>query len=398
MKRKPHNKTIEKSIRKLEIIHSDIIGPLNESINGYRFILTFIDEATRKSWLFNMKSKAEAIDIILNTLKNLNNLFEQYKIKCFKSDQGREYQNKKLIKFCNENGISKFYSPPYNPENNGLIERFNQTVISCAKTLLFWSKLSQNFWDYAVVYANYLYNHTPHYGINYKIPNELFLNKRIHISHLRTFGCIANYYIENDNNINKMDPKSKKGIFLGYKETSNSYIVMDFNNYKIHQVSTIVCFENTPANVSLSNINNRQNIHNNFFDYYFTKSNITQNEKLSNKNNNNINTDLYYVNNSLSHMNHNNNNNKFIHNKLNNNLSNYNYNISNNFQYKLNHKLNHNICGDPKFITYNNDYNNDKIFKFNLKNFNNDNDSRDKHLIDYDTNNNNKRIKICNSI
>jgi len=46
MKRKPHNKTVEKSTRKLEIIHSDIIGPLNESINGYRFIITFIDEAT----------------------------------------------------------------------------------------------------------------------------------------------------------------------------------------------------------------------------------------------------------------------------------------------------------------------------------------------------------------
>jgi len=46
MKRKPHNKSVEKSTRKLEIIHSDIIGPLNESINGYRFIITFIDEAT----------------------------------------------------------------------------------------------------------------------------------------------------------------------------------------------------------------------------------------------------------------------------------------------------------------------------------------------------------------
>jgi len=107
MKRKPHNKTVEKSTRKLEIIHSDIIGPLNESINGYRFTLTFIDEATRKGWLFNMKSKTEAIDLILDILKYLNNLFDNYKIKYFKSDQGREYQNKKLIKFCSENGITK---------------------------------------------------------------------------------------------------------------------------------------------------------------------------------------------------------------------------------------------------------------------------------------------------
>jgi len=80
MKRKLHNKTVEKSPRKLEIIHSEVIGPLNKSINGYRFILTFIDEAKIKGWPFNMKSKTEAIDLILDILKYLNNLFDNYKI------------------------------------------------------------------------------------------------------------------------------------------------------------------------------------------------------------------------------------------------------------------------------------------------------------------------------
>jgi len=407
MKRKPHNKSVEKSTRKLEIIHSDIIGPLNESINGYKFILTFIDEAARKGWLFNMKSKTEAIDLILDILKCLNNLFDNYKIKYFKSDQGREYQNKKLIKFCSENVITKIYSPPYNPENNGLVERFNQIVISCAKTLLYWSKLSQNFCDYAVIYANYLYNHAPHSGINNKIPNEIFFNKKININHIRTFGRITNYFIENNNNINKMDPKSKKGIFLGYKETSNSYIVMDFENYKIHQVSTIVCFEDSPANISLSNIYIKHNIHNNFFEYYFTKSNIAQNAKLLNENNDSTSTDLNCINKNIKHMEHNNNNfyingfynNKLIHNKLDYcNLLKYNYNTSNNSRDILKSNLNHYSNEDQKFFIYNNNDNNN-IDNLKLKMFINNNDTRElpiKHLINHETTNNHKRIKIHN--
>jgi len=166
-----------------------------------------------------------------------------------------------------------------------------------------------------------------------------------------------------------MDPKSKKGFFLGYKETSNSYIVMDFENYKIHQVSTIVCFEDSPANTSLSNIYNKHNIHNNFFEYYFTKSNITQNAKLLNENNDSTSIDLNCINKNLKHMEHNNNNfyingfynNKLIHNKLDYcNLLKYNYNTSNNSRDILKSNLNHYSNEDQKFFIYNNNDNNNK--------------------------------------
>eukprot|EP00833_Pecoramyces_ruminatium_P007370 jgi/Orpsp1_1/1181402/evm.model.c7180000077088.1 len=162
MKRKSHNKETPKAKDIIEVIHSDIIGPINDSYNGIRYIITFIDEKSHKSWIFLMKRKSEAINIIINFLKFLNNQFNDKKVKIFKSDNAREYRNKKIVEFCENNGIYKVYSPPYNPENNGMAERFNQTLISCAKTLLAWSKLSENFWDYAILYVNYLYNKTPH--------------------------------------------------------------------------------------------------------------------------------------------------------------------------------------------------------------------------------------------
>jgi len=65
MKRNPHNKTPPRAKEILEVIHSDIIGPINTSYTGKRFILTILDEVSRKSWVFIMKSKSEATDIII---------------------------------------------------------------------------------------------------------------------------------------------------------------------------------------------------------------------------------------------------------------------------------------------------------------------------------------------
>ena len=173
--------------------------PINDSITNKRFIISFIDEFSRKSWLFLIRSKSEAPDIIINFLKQLNNIIDNYKIRYFKSDNGREYDNKKVKNFCKDNGIEKIYSPPYNPENNGLTERYNQTIISSTKTILFWSKLSDNFWDFAIQYSNYIYNKISHSGIGNKIPDEVFYNKKANINHIKVFGCVTYY----KNKINK---------------------------------------------------------------------------------------------------------------------------------------------------------------------------------------------------
>ena len=273
MKRNPHNKIPPRAKEILEVIHSDIIGPINTSYTGKRFILTILDEVSRKSWVFIMKSKSEATDIIINTLRMLNNKYKDYKIKVFKSDNAKEYKNKKIDYFCNENGIEKVFSPPYNPENNGLCERFNLTIVSCAKTLLYWSGLSENFWDFAILYANYIYNKVPHSGIHNKIPDEIFYMNKVKINHIKVFGCIS-FYIDRSQNKSKFSPNSKKGIFLGFSEKSNSYIIMDFHDYSIHYCREIYCLEDTPANIKLANNKINQYGDQDFlaFDFYFSKN------------------------------------------------------------------------------------------------------------------------------
>jgi hypothetical protein len=83
------------------------------------------------------------------------------------------------------------YCPFYNSQSNGKSERFNYSLVSSAKTLLFWSKLDIKFWDYTVKYANLLYNKAPHQGIRNKIPEEVFSNKSSNLKYIKVFGCRA---------------------------------------------------------------------------------------------------------------------------------------------------------------------------------------------------------------
>jgi len=110
------------------------MGPINVSINKYKYIIIFIDDYSRKSWVYLLKNKSDAINTII---KFINNQHPNNRIQILKSDNAKEYNNKKIKNFCRINGINKIFSPPYNPQNNGIAERFNRTVTTCAKTILY---------------------------------------------------------------------------------------------------------------------------------------------------------------------------------------------------------------------------------------------------------------------
>ena len=141
LNRKPHNGITPEATKINEIIYSDIMGPINDSINKNKYLITFIDDFSRKAWIYPIETKSEATNTIINFIKFINNQHPENKIKTFKSDNAKEYNNKKIKIFCKRNGINKIFSPPYNPQNNGIAERFNRTITSCIKTMLHWQAL-----------------------------------------------------------------------------------------------------------------------------------------------------------------------------------------------------------------------------------------------------------------
>jgi len=181
--RRPHNGKPPKASGILEIVHSDLMGPINKSVTGKSYILTFLDEYSRKSWIHLVEKKFEVPNSIIQFFKFIKAKFD-YNIKFYKTDNSKKFRNKNVESYCAKNGIQKIYSPPYNPQNNGMAERLNYTITDFAKTMIHWSKLGVEFWDFAVIYANFLYIINPHKEISNLIPIEVFFNKKVDLKYI----------------------------------------------------------------------------------------------------------------------------------------------------------------------------------------------------------------------
>jgi transposase InsO family protein len=147
----------------LEKVVTNLCGPISPpTINGERYIIFFLDSATRHLEFKLLKLKSEAYEAFIEFKNRAENNTLKRKIQCLKSDQGKEFDNKRFKGACITYGIIQQYSAAYTHEQNGLIERINRTILEKVHCLLFTAKLPKYLWGEAVSTAVYLYNRTPH--------------------------------------------------------------------------------------------------------------------------------------------------------------------------------------------------------------------------------------------
>ncbi|KAK2378762.1 putative mitochondrial protein [Trifolium repens] len=217
---------------KLELVHSDVWGPTTvSSIGGKNYFVTFIDDHSRKVWIYFLKHKSEVFDAFKKWKAMVENE-TGLKIKKLRTDNGGEYEDTKFKKFCYENGIRMERTVPSTPQHNGVAERMNRTLTERARSLRMQSGLPKQFWAEAVNTAAYLINRGPSVPSEHKIPEEVWSGKEVKLSHLRVFGCVAYVHIS-DQGRNKLDPKSKKCTFIGYGEDEFGYRLWDDENKKM---------------------------------------------------------------------------------------------------------------------------------------------------------------------
>ncbi|GJZ61413.1 retrovirus-related pol polyprotein from transposon TNT 1-94 [Tanacetum coccineum] len=138
------------SIRKcLHLLHMDLFRPVSPvSINHEKYTLVIVDEYSRYTWVHFLKNKSQAPEMIMSFIKMVENQ-NDVKVKQIRIDNGTEFRNHELESFCNEKEISHNFSSPYTPEQNGVAERKNRTVIEASRTMLNGSILSKHFWTEA---------------------------------------------------------------------------------------------------------------------------------------------------------------------------------------------------------------------------------------------------------
>ncbi|KAL1556436.1 Retrovirus-related Pol polyprotein from transposon TNT 1-94 [Salvia divinorum] len=156
----------------LDYIHMDCWGPSRvESIGGHKYFVSMIDDYSRMTWVIMMKHKGEAFKKF-NQWKILIENQTGKKIKRLRTDNGLEFCSSEFNEFCNNERIVRHHTIRHTPQQNGVAERMNQTLLERARCMLFHAGLTRKFWAEAVNTACYLINRGPHTGIECKTPYE----------------------------------------------------------------------------------------------------------------------------------------------------------------------------------------------------------------------------------
>jgi Reverse transcriptase (RNA-dependent DNA polymerase)/Integrase core domain/gag-polypeptide of LTR copia-type/GAG-pre-integrase domain len=219
--RLPFSDRLNKADKLFDLVHSDTWGnaPI-DSKEGYKYFVTFIDDKSRATWLYLLKSKREVPITFKNFCIMIENQFGTT-IKVLRSDNGTEYTNNELQTFLQSKGISHQTSCVGTPQQNGVAERKNRHLLEITRALLFSANMPKEYWAVAVRTACYLINRLPSRILEFKSPLEIIYNRKINISHLKVFGSVC--YVHSQEG-NKLDLRAHKCVFVGYSSTKKGYI------------------------------------------------------------------------------------------------------------------------------------------------------------------------------
>nr|GEU88414.1 hypothetical protein [Tanacetum cinerariifolium] len=182
---------------RLNLLHMDLCGPMRAaSINGKKYI---VDDYSRYI-------KLQALVITVRT------------------DRGTKFLNKTLNAFFKEEGIEHQTSTARTPEQNGVVERQNRTLVEAARTMLSASQLPLFFWAEAITTACYTQNRSKIIPTHGKTPYHIINDRKPSIKHLHIFGCIC-YITRDGENLDKMKEKGDQCILVGYSTQSKGYRV-----------------------------------------------------------------------------------------------------------------------------------------------------------------------------
>jgi len=181
-------------------------------------MLTFIDDYSRKVWIYFLKRKN---DVYL-TFKQWKVLIEKQtgkQIKRLRTDNGMEFCEREFDEFCKNEGIVRHRTVRMTPQQNGVAERMNRTLLERARCLISNAGLTKDFWAEALNMACYIVNRAPSAAIDFKTPEEVWSGTPADYSNFKIFGCPAYMHV----NEGKLEPRAKKCIFLGYASGVKGY-------------------------------------------------------------------------------------------------------------------------------------------------------------------------------
>ncbi|GJR88526.1 putative ribonuclease H-like domain-containing protein [Tanacetum coccineum] len=189
-------------------------------------------------------TKDETSGILKNFITGIENLLD-HRVKVIRCDNGTEFKNSIMNQFCEMKGIKREFSVARTPQQNGVAERKNRTLIEAARTMLVDFKLPTTFWAEAVNTACYVQNRVLIVKPHNKTPYELLHGRTPALSFMRPFGCHVTIPNTKDH-LGKFDGKADEGFFIGYSLNSKAFRVFNSRTRIVEESLHIRFSENTP--------------------------------------------------------------------------------------------------------------------------------------------------------
>ncbi|KAM2928689.1 hypothetical protein COP2_035913 [Malus domestica] len=230
-----------RALKILQLIHADICGPINPISNSKkRYLITFIDDYSRRTWVYFLVEKSEAFAVFKMYKAKLEKEIGAF-IRSLRMDRGGEFTSHEFTDFCNENGIHRQLTAAYTPQQNGIAEQKNRTIMNMVRCMLSEKHIPKTFWPESVNWAVHMLNRSPTLAVKIKTPEEAWSGRKPSVEHFRVFGCISHVHVPDSKRV-KLDDKSIKCILLGVNEESKAYRLFNPVSNKII-ISRDVVFE-----------------------------------------------------------------------------------------------------------------------------------------------------------
>lgn len=207
-----------------QLIQSDVCGPFNtETPGGARYFVVFIDDFSGWRAVFFLKRKSEVTNYFKNFVAALRSE-TGYLVHTLRTDNGGEFRSTELQSWLTDRGIRLETSAPYSPEQNGVSERANRTIVEAARSVLHAKELPLELWGEAVSYVIFTLNRVA--NSSDITPYQLWYGAKPAISHLRVFGSSSFVHVPKAER-SKLDSKTIKCYFVGYSLTQKAYRFWD---------------------------------------------------------------------------------------------------------------------------------------------------------------------------
>ena len=200
----------------LQLVHTDVHGPMPRTATGMEYWSTFVDDNTRLYGVATMKAKSMTFPEFKRFKAWAENRTHR-RIGILRDDKGGEYMSNSMRDFCNAEGIERQHTMRNRPQQNGVAERFNRTLEEGIIAMLQEAQLPSTYWGEALCTLVYVLNRIPSSAKPGTTPYEAWFGVKPNVSNLRIFGSLAYVHVQKDKR-GPLGSHMEKCIFLGYPE------------------------------------------------------------------------------------------------------------------------------------------------------------------------------------